>query len=88
MKTSDSYLKVNQNIYSDAVTYDKMRLIGPQCDKLGPINIVYLKVPNANTEFLSTQDWDFEICLHQDFGQCVGTIFALHVCYAKAKVKY
>ena len=41
MKTSDSDLKVNRNIYSDGVTCDRMRLIGPK-----PINIVYLKSPN------------------------------------------
>ena len=47
MKTSDSDLKVNRNIYSVAVTCDRMRLIGPECDQLGPpINIVYLKSPN------------------------------------------
>ena len=43
MKTSDSDLKVNRNIYPDAVTCDRMRLIGPKCDQLGPIDIVYLK---------------------------------------------
>ena len=49
MKTSDSDLKVNRNIYPDAVTCDRMRLIGPKCDQLGPINIVYLKSPNEKT---------------------------------------
>ena len=34
-----------------------MRLIGPKCDQLGPITIVYLKSPNAKTNSLSTQDW-------------------------------
>ena len=28
MKTSDSDLKVNRNIYPDAITCDRMRLIG------------------------------------------------------------
>ena len=32
MKTSDSDLKVNRNMYPDAVTCDRMRLIGPKCD--------------------------------------------------------
>ena len=49
MKTSDSDLKANRNIYPDAVTCDRMRLIGPKCDQLGSINIVYLKSPNENT---------------------------------------
>ena len=38
MKTSDSDLKVNRNIYPDAVTCDRMRLIGPKSGQLGPIN--------------------------------------------------
>ena len=38
MKTSDSELKVNQNIYADAVTCDRMRLIDPKSGQLGPIN--------------------------------------------------
>ena len=33
-----------------------MRLIGPNCDQLGPINIVYLKSPNAITN---------SFCLHK-----------------------
>jgi len=37
MKTSDSDLKVNRSIYPDAVTCDRMRLICPKCDQLGPI---------------------------------------------------
>ena len=49
MKTSDSDVKVNRNIYPDAVTCDRMRLIGPKCDQLGPINIVSLKSPNEKT---------------------------------------
>ena len=38
MKTSGSDLKVNLNMYLDAVTCDRMRLIGPKCDQLGPIH--------------------------------------------------
>ena len=38
MKTSDNDLKVNRNIYPDAVTSDRMRLIGAKCDQLGPIS--------------------------------------------------
>ena len=38
MKTSDSDLKVNRNIYPDAITCNRMRLIGLKCDQLGPIN--------------------------------------------------
>ena len=53
MKTSDSDLKVNRNIYPDAVTCDRMRLTGPKCDQLGPINIVYLKSPNEKTNSFS-----------------------------------
>ena len=49
MKTSDSDLQVNRNIYPDAVTCNRMRLIGPKCDQLGPINIVSLKSPNEKT---------------------------------------
>ena len=49
MKTSDSDLKVNRNIYTDVLTCDGMRLIGPKCDQLGPINIVYLKSSNEKT---------------------------------------
>ena len=65
MKTPDNDLKVNRNIYPDAVTCERMRLIGPKCDQPGPINKVYLKSPNEKTNSLSTQDWD-EICLYQD----------------------
>ena len=32
-----------------------MCLIGPKCDQLGPITIVYLKSPNEKTNFLSTR---------------------------------
>ena len=49
MQTSDSDIKVNRNIYQDAVTCDRMRLIGPKFDQLGPISIVYLKSPNEKT---------------------------------------
>ena len=37
-KTSDSNRKVNRNIYPDAVTLDRMRLIGPKGVQLGPIH--------------------------------------------------
>ena len=37
MKTSDSDLKVNRNIYPDAVTWDRMRLIGPKSGQLEPL---------------------------------------------------
>jgi len=43
MNTSDSDLKVNQNMYPDAVTCDRMRLIGPKCDQLGPITYCLLE---------------------------------------------
>ena len=56
MKTSGNDLKVNRNIYPDAVTCDRMRLIDPKCDQLGPINIVYLKSPNEKTN---------SFCLHK-----------------------
>ena len=54
MKRSDSDLKVNRNTYPDVVTCDRMRLIGPKCNQLGPINIVYLKSPNEKTNSLKT----------------------------------
>ena len=56
MKTSDSDLKVNRNIYPDAITCDRMRLIGPKCDELGHINVVYLKILNEKTN---------SFCLHK-----------------------
>ena len=56
MKTSDSDLKVNRNIYPDAVTCDRLHLIGPKCDHLGPITIAYLKSPNEKTS---------SFCLHK-----------------------
>ena len=37
-KTSDSDRKVNRNIYPDAVTRDRMRLIDPKSGQLGPID--------------------------------------------------
>ena len=40
MKESNSDLKVNRNKYPDAVPCDRMRLIGPKCDQLGPIRAV------------------------------------------------
>ena len=54
MKTSDSDLKVSRNIYicPDAVTCDRMRLIGPKFGQLGPINIVCLKSPNGKNQTL------------------------------------
>ena len=55
MKTSDIGLKFNRDIYPDAVTCDRMRLICPKFDQLGPINIVYLESPNEKTNSL---------CLH------------------------
>ena len=60
MKMSDSDLKVNRNIYPDAVTCDRMRLIGPKCDQLGPINIVYLKSPNEKTSSFCLHKTGFE----------------------------
>ena len=50
---SDSDLKVNQNLYPDAVTCDRMRLIGP---KSGLLTIVYLRSPNEKTN---------SFCLHK-----------------------
>ena len=58
MKTSDSDLKVNQNIYPDAATCDRMRLSGPKCDQLGPNNYCLLEKSQWESKlFLSTQDW-------------------------------
>ena len=37
-KTSDSDRKVNRNIYPDAVTRDRMRLIDPKSGQLEPIH--------------------------------------------------
>ena len=37
-KTSDSDRKVNRNIYPDAVTRDRMRLIDPKSAQLEPIH--------------------------------------------------
>ena len=56
MKTSDSDLKVNQNIFPDVVNVNRMHLIGPKCDQLGPITSVYLKNPNEKTN---------SFCLHK-----------------------
>ena len=55
MKTSDNDLKINRNIYPDALTFDRMRLIGPKCDQLGPITIVFLKSPSEKKT----------VCLHK-----------------------
>ena len=53
---SDSDLKVNLHIYPDAVICDRMHLMGPKSDQLGPINIFYLKSPSAKTN---------SFCLHK-----------------------
>ena len=37
-KTSDSDRKVNRNIYPDAVTCDRMRLLDPKSGQLEPIH--------------------------------------------------
>ena len=58
MEALDSDLNVNRNIHPDAVTCDRMRLIGPKCDPLGPINHCLLEVSQwENKLVLSTQDW-------------------------------
>ena len=58
MKTSDSDLRVNRNIYLDAVACDTIRLIGPKSGQLGPINHCLLEESQLENEFfLSTQDW-------------------------------
>ena len=65
MKTSYSDLKVNQNIDPDAVTCDRMRLIGPKSDQLGPIDHCLLEESQKENElFLSTQGWTccFIVC--------------------------
>ena len=59
MNTSDSDLKVNRNIYPDAVKCDRMRQIGPESDQLGPINIVYLKSANEKTNSFCLQKTGF-----------------------------
>ena len=41
----DSDLKVNQNIYPDAVTCDGIRLVGPKSGQLGPISHCLLEEP-------------------------------------------
>ena len=51
MKTLDNDLKVNRNIYPNAVN-----LIVPKCDQLGPNSIFYVKSPNENINLL---------CLHK-----------------------
>jgi len=60
MTMSDSDLKVNRNIYPNPVTCDRMHLIGPKCDQLGPITIIYLQSPNERTSsfcLLKTGFW-------------------------------
>ena len=44
-KTSDSDRKVNRNVYPDAVTLDRMRLIDPKSGQLGPIHHCLLEEP-------------------------------------------
>ena len=62
MTTSDSDLKINRNIYPDAATCDRMRLIGPKSGQLGPINHCILEESQReNKLFLSTQDWDLSL---------------------------
>ena len=56
MKTLDSDLKVNRNIYPDAVTCDRVRLIGPKSGQVGPSTIVYFKSPNEKMS---------SFCLHK-----------------------
>ena len=51
MKTSDNDLKVNRNMYQDAVN-----LIDPKCYQLGPNSIFYVKSPNENIN---------SFCLHK-----------------------
>ena len=58
MKTSDNDLKVNRNIPPDAVTCDRLRLIGPKSGHLGPIDHCLLEESQWENElFLSTQHW-------------------------------
>ena len=58
MKTSNSALKVDRNIYPDAVTCDRMCLIGPKSGQLGSFNHCLLEeFQLENKLFLSTQDW-------------------------------
>ena len=64
MKTSDSDLKVNRNIYPDAVTCVRMRLIGHKCDQLGPINIVYLESPKRVHACKRSRPYLLNILLH------------------------
>ena len=44
-KASDSDRKVNRNIYPDAVTLDRMRLIDPKSSQLGPIHHCLVEEP-------------------------------------------
>ena len=65
--TSDSDLKVNRTIYPDAVSCDRMRLIGPKCHQLGPINLFTWRVPiRKQTRFASTR-LNFESWCKQSF---------------------
>ena len=54
-KTSDSDRKVNRNIYPDAVTCDRRRLIGPKSGQLGPIHYSY----NGVVNYLSVENRNF-----------------------------
>ena len=55
-ETSDSYRKVNRNMYPDKDTRDGVRVIGITTGQLGSINIVYLKGPREKTNYF---------CLHK-----------------------
>ena len=44
-KTSDSDRKVNRDIYPDAVTLDRMRLVDPKSGQLGPIHRYLVEEP-------------------------------------------
>ena len=45
MEWPDSDRKVNRNIYPDAATCDRMRLIDPKSGQLGPINHCLVEEP-------------------------------------------
>jgi len=58
MKTPCSDLKVNRNIYPDAVIWYRMLLIDPKSGQLGPISHCLVEESQWQNElFLSTQDW-------------------------------
>ena len=56
MKTSDSDLKVNQNIYPDAVTFSSSKkwLIGPNWSYLGPIRRIISHVTASGYRAVTT----------------------------------